>query len=73
VTRASNIVRDEAVRALEVIRDYTAPHVAANYRADDRDGCLDSVHAEATRAIDYIAQVEAAAAAGSILGAPIVG
>jgi hypothetical protein len=56
------IVRDEAVRALEIIRDHTDPNSTNNYRADDREGCLDGVFAHANQALAYIALIEAASA-----------
>lgn len=46
--------RDEAVRALEVILGHTNPDEPNNYRADDREGCLDGVFSEADRALTYI-------------------
>lgn len=55
---ALRIVRDEAVRALEIIRGHTNADDATSYRADDREGCLDGVFAEADRALAYIAKVE---------------
>lgn len=53
-------VRDEAVRALEIIRDDTAGDRENNHRADDREGCLDGVHALANNALTYIGKLEAA-------------
>ena len=43
------------VRALEIIRGHTDADDPVGYRSDDREGCLDAVHAEAGRALAYIA------------------
>lgn len=54
--------RDEAVRSLQVIRGHTDPDTETSYRADDREGCLDAVHAESSRALAYIDALNAAPA-----------
>jgi len=51
----------QAVEALEEIAECTDPDGGENYRADDREGCLDTVHALSTRA-------RTAAAASAIRG-----
>lgn len=66
--RRGMIVRDTAVRALQIIRDHTDPDGETNYRADDREGCLDGVFSEASRALDYIAKVEVAMSQPSVCG-----
>lgn len=43
----------EAYReALDAIREMTDPDSGENYRADDREGCLDATHATACRALN---------------------
>jgi hypothetical protein len=63
---ALRIVRDEAVRALQIVRDHTDAENPVSYRSDDREGCLDAVYSEAQRALDYIAKVEGGTLSGDV-------
>lgn len=42
---------DELVEALRSIAEHTDPDGGDNYRSDDREGCLDTVHALARAAL----------------------
>lgn len=51
-------VRDEAVRALEIIRADTNKNVPNSARNDGSDSCMDGVHALASQALDFIGKLE---------------
>jgi len=59
--RRAIAIRDEAVRALEIIRADTDENVPNSARNDGSDSCLDGVHALASQTLDFIGKLEATA------------